>query len=189
MRLCDAFLKFRHGDETSNRCPAGPLRSTTTPDQFRCFRCGGWTPHGGLPSIERVAIVARETASITARLAEDYAWAHSVSFAPTRRGPGSNGRGLPHGDPTGNSVADTRRAAVRDRALLAARLLERALRDLRAADEAIGDALLAAEPPGPVDHTKAPFHDPASLFPGRPDLAEAHAARARRRARGEGVPT
>jgi hypothetical protein len=77
---------------------------------------------------------------------------------------------------------------VRAYAAIAARLLEEAVRALRSADDAIGGALIAAEPPGPKDHTPAPFHDPATLY-ARPDLAEAHSARDRRHLRGEGIPT
>lgn len=190
MRLCDWYL-FK-SDDPANRCPVGPLHDTAIRDPLHCARCEGWTPQGNLPSIDRVTILAREITSLVDRLADDYAWAHSVAFAPTRNGhvagAGSNGRAT-HSDPAGNAASDPRRAAVRGYAAIAARLTEQAIRALRLADEAIGDALLAAEPPGPKDHTKAPFHDPATLFPGRPDLAEAHAALARRHARGEGIPT
>ena len=180
-------------------CPA-PLRATAELDRLRCLRCGHWTPHGGLPSTERVTILVREATSLAGQLATDYAWAHSVAFDPARRGGGRNAKGV-HADPTGSVAADDRRhapghpleghpvgrLAVRDYTAVAARLLERAVRALRAADEAIGEALLAAEPPGPVDHTPAPYHD--SIPANRPDLADAHAARARRHTRGEGIPT
>lgn len=186
MRRCDWFI-FQLEDEPDdrNRCPTGPLRDTEQLEPFRCHRCGGWTPHGALPSIERANILARETASLVAKLAEDYAWAHSVAFAPTRRG--SNGRAPGHSDPTGNGTANTKRQIVKDYTTIAARLLERAVRALRSADEAIGDALFAAEPPGPVDHTPAPYHEPIPA--NRPDLEDAHAAQHRRQARGEGTPT
>jgi hypothetical protein len=186
MRLCAYWIRHRPGDPPSS-CPTGPLRHGDTPDPLRCARCGGWTPHGALPSIERVAILAREVASLTARLADDYAWAHGISFAPNGRS-GAGGRRGGHSDPTGGVIADETRITVRAYTAIAARLLETAVRALRSADEAIGDALLAAEPPGPKDHTPAPYHDPATLFPGRPDLADAHAARDRRHTRGEGVP-
>lgn len=185
MRLCGHWAPRRKGDPPSP-CASGPLRLGDHPDPLRCGRCGGWTPHGGLPSIERAAILSREVASLVGRLADDYAWAHGISFAPGSNG--SGGRRAGHSDPTGGLVADKTRVLVRAYAALAARLLEQAVRSLRSADEAIGDALFAAEPPGPKDHTPAPFHDPATLFPGRPDLAEAHGAQARRHARGEGIP-
>lgn len=174
-------------------CPA-PLRATAELDRLRCLRCGQWTSHGGLPSPERVAILVREATSLAGQLATDYAWAHSIAFDPARRGGTRNGKGS-HADPTGSVAADDRRLddgrpvgrlAVRDYTAVAARLLERAVRALRAADEAIGEALLAAEPPGSRDHTPAPYHD--SIPADRPDLADAHAARARRHTRGEGIP-
>lgn len=187
MRLCAHWIPRRQGDPPST-CPTGPLRLGDAPDPLRCAKCGGWTPHGGLPSIERVAILAREVTSLTARLADDYAWAHGIAFAPGGRN-GAGGRRNGHSDPTGGVVADQTRIIVRAYTAIAARLLEAAVRSLRSADEAIGDALFAAEPPGPADHTPAPFHDPATLYPGRPDLAEAHAAQQRRHTRGQGIPT
>jgi len=183
VRLCDWFVFDR--DDDRNRCRSGPLRATEQADRLRCFACGGWTPYGQLPSIERVALLAREAASILAQLDVDYRWAHSVAFAPTRRS--VNGRGSGHGDPTGSQVGSTARARTKDFAAVAARLLERAMRDLRAADEAVGEALQAAEPHGPADHTKAPYHD--TVPANRPDLAVAYDARSDRYARGEGIPT
>lgn len=186
MRLCEHWIRRRPGDPPSP-CATGPLRHSEHPDPLRCARCNGWTPHGSLPSIERVAILSREVASLTARLTDDYAWAHGIAFAPGSYG-GNGGRRHGHSDPTGGVIADTTRVIVRAYTAIAARLLETSVRALRSADEAIGDALLAVEPPGPKDHTPAPYHDPATLFPGRPDLADAHAAMARRQARGERIP-
>lgn len=174
-----------------------PLRDPDGAERLRCARCSGWAADGGLPSPERVAILVREATSLAAQLAVDYRWAHSVAFDPARRDSagGGNGRGR-HGDPTGNVVADDRRTkegrpvgrlAVRNSTAVAARLLERVVRDLRSADEAIGEALLAAEPPGPRDHVRAPYHD--TIPANRPDLEDAHDARRRRHARGEGIPT
>lgn len=174
-------------------CPA-PLRNTAELDRLRCLRCSGWTPHGGLPSTERVAILIREATSLAAQLATDYAWAHSVAFDPARRGGGRSSKGV-HSDPTGSVAADDRRLddgrpvgrlAVREYTAVAARLLERAVRALRAADEAVGEALLAAEPPGPTDHTKAAWHDNGRLRYPDPAVYEAQASR---RVRGEGIPT
>jgi hypothetical protein len=138
----------------------------------------------GLPSPERVALLTGEANSLLAKLAEDYAWAHSVACCPTRRAVA--GRGSGHTDPTGNTVADPARLAVSAHAAAAARLLELAVRDLRAADAEIGEALLAAEPPGPFDHTKAAWHDTGGLR--YPDPA-VYTAQLQRRTRGEGIPT
>lgn len=188
MRLCEHWIPRRAGEPPSP-CATGPLRAGDHPDPLRCARCAGWTPHGGLPSHERVTILARQVASLTDKLADDYAWAHGISFAPPSRNGNGGGRRHGHTDPTLGVITDHRRVIVRAYTAIAARLLEQAVRALRSADEAIGDALLAAEPPGPADHTPAPFHDPAILYPGRPDLAEAYAALERRHGRGEGVPT
>lgn len=186
MRLCDSFVL--DADDPRNRCRTGPLRAGTGPERLRCLRCAGWTPHGALPNPDRVTVLVREAISLLTELALEpkynYRWAHGIALSPNRSG--SNGRGSAHGDPTGNQTADPRRAVVRDCTVIAARLLERIVRDLRSADDAIGQALLAAEPPGPFDHTPAPYHD--AIPPTRPDLEEPYAARGRRRARGEGVP-
>jgi hypothetical protein len=167
---------------------AAPLRSTAQPDPLRCFACGAWTPHGALPTTQRISLLTSEVASLAAELDAAYAWSHSIGLTGTPLCDGSQTRGR-HSDPTGNAIADPARSTIRAYAIIAARLVEQAVRALRSADEAIGEALLAAEPPGPVDHTPAPFHDPATLFPGRPDLADAHSAKDGRHARGEGIPT
>ncbi len=170
MRFCD--------------CPA-PLRSTASLERLRCLRCAGWTPHGRMTPVDRNVLTTNELVSLATKIGEDYSWVHDLAYNPTRRGHG-NGRSTDVADPTLNLIlTNERRPFIAAYATIASRLLERALVALRNADEAIGDALYYAEPPGPADHTPAPFHDPATLFPGRPDLAEAHAAQARRRGRGE----
>lgn len=181
MKLCGHQPPF--GPDRPTSC-AAPLRDGANPDRLRCFACGAWTAHGALATPDHVAMLAREAASLAGQLAADYQWAHSVSLDPTRRA--QNGRSRTVSDPTGNSAADHRRAITAAYTTITARLLERAVRDLRAADEAIGEALLTAEPPGPKDHTKAAYHDTGGLR--YPDPA-VYAAQNQRRGRGEGVPT
>lgn len=182
MNLCHSLLYDPDDDGTDgrplNRCPSGPARST---NPFRCFRCGGWLGHGWLLAPPAVKLLASDAASLLDRLVVDYPFVHDLAHNPTRRA--QNGRSGAVGDPTGNNVADPRRARIHAYSLIVDRLVERAVRDLRYADEAAGDALYAAEPPGPQDHTKAPFHD--AIPANRPDLADAHDARDRRRDRGE----
>lgn len=181
MRLCE--------------CRVGPLRDSAHPNQLRCFRCGWWTAHGALSNQQRVHLEIREAISILDKLADDYAWAHGLSFAPPKLGNGlrrlgasddGEGVSIDYADPTGDLAANRRRLRVRAYTTIAARLLERIMRDVRSADDAIGEALLAAEPPGPVDHTKAPFHDTGGLR--YPDPA-VYDAQTRRRGRGEAIPT
>lgn len=160
---------------------AAPLRCTTVLDRTRCLRCAGWTAHGRILHPDRTAVLAGEARSLLAKLADDYPYVHDLAHDPTRRP--QNGRAAGVSDPTGRAVADTTRQTIRALTVISDRLLERAVRDLRNIDEAIGDALLAAEPPGPVDHTPAPFHD--TIPANRPDLEDAHAARHRRQGRGE----
>lgn len=165
------------------QCPR-PLRATSSLERLRCLRCAGWTPHGRVPTVERTIAQTGELVSFAAKIGEDYGWVHDLAHDPTRRGHG-NGRSTDVANPTLEVLMHERRPLIVAYATVAGRLLERSLITLRQADEAIGDALYCAERPGPADHTPAPFHDPASLFPGRPDLAEAHAAQDRRRARGD----
>jgi hypothetical protein len=166
------------------QCSA-PLRSTAALDRLRCLRCGHWTPHGWLTTVDRATALTNEIISLATKIGEDYGWVHDLAHDPTRRGHG-NGRSSDVADPTlALILMHERRPYVAAYATIASRLIERAAVAARNADEAVGEALLAAELPGPADHTLAPFHDPTSLYPGRPDLAEAHAAKARRRGRGE----
>lgn len=168
-------------------CPA-PLRSTASLERLRCLRCAGWTPHGRLLTVDRNVVQTNELISLATKIGEDYGWVHDLAHDPGRRG-GAGGRSSGVADPTLELILmHERRPFIAAYATLAGRLVDRALVALRNADEAVGDALYCAELPGPADHTPAPFHDPTSLYPGRPDLAEAHAAKNRRRARGEGTP-
>jgi hypothetical protein len=176
MRLCDSLV-FDH-DHDQNRCPSGPWRSA---NPFRCFRCGGWLGHGRLLEPPDLKLLAGEATSLLGRLLEDYPYVHDLAHSPTRRP--QNGRSGVVGDPTGNHVGDPRRARIRAYGLVVDRLVERAVRDLRHADEAAGDALYAAEPPGPAGDIPSPYGDPIPA--NRPDLEDAHAARGRRRGRGE----
>lgn len=164
-------------------CDLGPLRSAFAPDKIVCRRCGHFTPHGQPANPDRVRAMAAEIRSLAAELAKQWPYVHDLAHDSTRRV--QNGHASGPSDPTGSQATDPTRLYVGDRAAVISRLLERALWALRNADEAVGDCLLAAEAPGPAEHVQAPFHDPASLFPGRPDLADAHAAKARRNERGE----
>lgn len=164
-------------------CELGPLRSPFAADKIVCRRCGHFTPHGQPANPDRLRGHVAEIRSLAAELAGQWPYVHDLAHGPTRRA--QNGRASGPSDPTGTQATDQTRLYVAVRAAVISRLLERALWALRNADEAIGDCLLAAETAGPAEHVQAPFHDPATLFPGRPDLAEAHAAKARRAARGE----
>jgi hypothetical protein len=128
-------------------------------------------------SVLRLQLACREAHSLLNQLEQDLAW----DVAPAK----SEGLGIRGGvsNPTLAAVVDTRGASVRRWRVLAARRLERAIAELRLADEATGAACLAAET-RPPDHVRAPYND---TFPdGRPDLEDAHAAKARRTGRGEG---
>jgi hypothetical protein len=114
-------------------------------------------------------------------LVNDYRWAHEEGLGPARRG--QIGRGSDTADPTGGTVADERKASLREHLRLAGRALALACYHVAVAREAVKDGLSAVDGGG-EDHTPAPYHD---VIPeGRPDLAESHAALERRLARGEG---
>lgn len=181
MRLCDSLLAWKP-DDRGNRCPSGPFRSV---DPFRCLRCGGWLDHGRLLEPAHFRFLTGEAISLLKQITEDYPYVHDLAHNPTRHP--QNGRSGVVGDPTGNHVADPGRARIRAYALIVGRLLEQTVRGLRHADDACGDALYAAEAPGPKEHTKAPFHDSSPRLIGRPDLDDAYAAQDRRRARGESL--
>ena len=185
MRLCD-FLLFDPDDDGTdgrplNRCPAGPWREGTDPP--KCWRCGGWVPHGPLLDPICLKVLAGEASSLLAKLVDDWPYVHDLAHNPTSRP--QNGRSGSRPDPTGNSASDRRRAVTAAYATVACRLVERVVVTLRHADDAAGSALYSAEPPGPKDHVKAAYHDGRGPLVGRPDIEDAHAARDRRRARGE----
>lgn len=180
MDLCHSLVY--DPDDEKNRCPAGPFRST---DPYRCLRCGGWLDHGGLLDPAQFRFRIFEASSILKQLAEDYPFAHDLAHHPTRRP--QNGRSGLVGDPTANDAADRSRARIRAYTLIVDRLVEDVVRRLRHADDACGSALYAAEPPGPADHTKAPYHDGSLRLVSDAAMDEAYAAQDRRRARGEAL--
>jgi hypothetical protein len=139
--------------------------------------------HGRLLEPAHLKVLVGDAVSFLTQLADDYPYVHDLAHNPTSRP--QNGRSSAVADPTGNQVADAGRARIHVYALVVDRLIEGAVRDLRHADEAAGDALYAAEPHGPKDHTRAPYHD--TIPDNRPDLDEAYAAQDRRRARGEAI--
>lgn len=162
-----------------------PLRDTANPDRLRCNHCGHWTPHGRTFSNERALVAGKQIASLAGRIADDLAWLADIAHHPTRRE--TNGRASGHTDPTVAAFTNPRQQPTHAYTLVAARALERALAWLQVADIAAGEALQAAELPGPKDHVRAPYHD--KIPENRPDLAAAHAAKRRRAARAEGWGT
>lgn len=166
------------------RCACGGPASER--DRLRCGACHHWRPQGNLLSRRKVSELAAEAASLLSRFArEDYPWAHSMAWTPRKRDTVGGGQ-IIYSDPTLNAVENGQTLAIRDWAVLAARLLERAVEDLRVADAAIGFALLTADD-GPDEHHAYVAHD--AIPPEREDLKEAHAARDRRRERKEDVPS
>lgn len=163
---------------------ATPVRSLARRDRLRCYRCGGWTAYGRPHNAERAQLAAGQITSLAARTSTDLAWLASVVHQPTRRS--APGRATTTADPVLGAVITNEARPVSAYATIAARAVERALAWLHVADTAAGHALLAAEPAGLADHIPAPYHDPAVLYPGRPDLVEAHAAKERRAQRREG---
>jgi len=166
-------------------CPS-PLRSTATLERLRCLRCAGWTPHGRPNPVERTIGYTNELISLATKLSEDWGWVYDLAHDPTRHGH-STGRSSGSADPTLELIlTGERRPRIAAYATITSRLLDRAVVAMRNADQACGEALLAAEPPGPKDHTKAAFHDTGGLRYPEPEI---YAAQARRHARGEGTPT
>ncbi|MGH9002509.1 MAG: hypothetical protein ACRDYV_05210, partial [Acidimicrobiia bacterium] len=162
------------------RCPGGPLRNTAHPDRrLWCSACLGATPYGRPIPRDQLHKTVRDATSRLAKLEEDLSWDIGTARAGGLGAIGRSGTS----DPTGDLVTDPRDAAVRAWRLVAYRRLERALAWLLLADEAAGAMCYAAET-RPPDHVQAPYFD---TFPtGRPDLEEAHTARANRATRGDG---
>lgn len=169
-------------------CACPRVSRVGSSDPLRCGRCSLWTPSGRPATREKAVRAAEEAISLLTRSQEDYAWlVGSLYGLQRRRGSagGASGNRLAWSDSTGDLAGSEAHLRARAYASLASRFLLRALLELRRADEAIGEALYALDP-GPVP--KVDFAVTDVVPSGRPDLAEAHAARARRWARGEGVP-
>ena len=139
--------------------------------------------HGRLLEPAHLRLLISDAVSLLGRLTDDYPFTYDLAHYPTRRP--QNGRSGVVGNPTANAVADPRRAQIRAYSLIVDRLVEDAVKALRHADDAAGEALLLGEPPGPREHVKSAFHDSSPRLIGRPDLDEAYAAQDRRRDRDE----
>lgn len=177
-------------------CPR-PIRDAITRDRLRCAGCGGWTPNGSPLSRVDFTKHSDEAASLLENATAEYAWLEGTLYGLQRHGTGS-GRTSGPSDPTGAQVASEGLDRGRSWAALASRLLQRALAELQRVDEAVGEARYAIDrgPVAKVDYAPTDMPCPrckglgrlAVVPEGRRDLAEAHAAASRRRARGEGVP-
>lgn len=161
MRLCE--------------CPT-PVRRLDSHDRLRCHRCQGWTPHGRPLTRPRLERTTDDIASLTGRLADDLAWDLARRGDTARGAPGPS-------DPTQAAALDQRQRRVADWAALAGRMVERAREWLLLADQAAGEMLQAADP-GPPEKTLGPWYP--EVPSGRPDIVEAHRAKARRADRKEG---
>ncbi|MCA1572469.1 MAG: hypothetical protein LC798_19650 [Chloroflexi bacterium] len=148
-------------------------------DRLRCALCAGYTPYG--PELDLVELKRRVRFAIARILnvAEEYRWA--CEYVP-RRGPCVPVSRVESGDPTGNQAVSPQAAQIASWRLVAARAIDQLLDHADVADAALGEARYVADP-GPADHVKAAWHD--TVPANRPDLADAYAARARRRERGE----
>jgi len=159
------------------RCKA-PLWAAVASDGLKCGRCGAWTPFGNPTTAERFTRRLDEVDSLLGRIRDDYVMILGIGYGLSVSG--GVGRRSSPSDPTLSAVTDGRRERVRRLTVLAARILERALADIKRVDEALGDALLAVDH-GPADRAGGQWYE------GDPTLLHADAveAQGRRQARGE----
>lgn len=150
-----------------------------------CKACGGAAPRGRrLPQREALEVCDR-AAGITARLRADLVYAEQATYGIRAR-PDHAAHQTGHSDPTAGGVTGGPRSDAGQWVALAGQWARQALAWLVLADEAAGRALIATDPHrGQADHVAAPYHDAQTLYPGRPDLQLAHAAKQRRAQRGE----
>lgn len=164
------------------RCDA-PLRDTSSPTRRSwCSRCGGVTAYGRRLSLEETRRLVEQAHSLLERILTDITYA-TESVYGIQASLGEGGRPSGHSDPT-SRINQERRSDSATFLALSAQWVKQSVAWLTNADEAAGLALYGTDPHrGPTDHVKAPHHD---TFPaGRPDLAQAHDAKAKRSARGE----
>lgn len=152
---------------------------------------------GGRLSLEETAHLTAWAHSLLDKILTDLALTHEALYG-LQAPPESNGGGRPKGSHSEPAVRagkgwTTPEGEYRDRWLeasaaagMAAQWVKTAVSNLVLADEAAGLALLKTDPHrGLAEHVPAPYHDPATLRTGRPDLAAALDAQHRRRGRGE----
>lgn len=164
------------------RCDA-PLRDTSSSSRrFHCVRCSGVTAYGRRLSLDETRRLVGQAHSLLERILVDITYA-TESVYGIQASLGEGGRPSGHSDPT-SRINQERRSDSATFLALSAQWVKQSVAMLTNADEAVGRALYGTDPHrGPTEHVKAPHHD---TFPaGRPDLAQAHNARERRRGRGE----
>jgi hypothetical protein len=161
-------------------CDRGPVHCLAARERLRCAACGGWTPYGRPASITLAERAATDAAGIFARALDDLAKIQPHLTSPTRRGETIRTSGP--SDSVGALVADPRRLAAREWAVLASRLLERAVLHLRLMDDALGRALEVLDP-GPASTPSALEVFPPLVIDA--ELDTIRAAARRRAARGE----
>jgi hypothetical protein len=165
-------------------CPKGPTTNTSLRDRRYCIQCQGWNPprrHHRSADLDRQA---KNALRLLRAFVDEYRWA--ASYTTTAGGANLPVRGGGRPDPTGNTAVDIRVATVNSWRRLAASFFLDAVRALENADIALGEARYAVDP-GPGEHVRSVWHEP--IPEGRPDLEEAHAAKVRRTARGDGYGT
>lgn len=158
-------------------CPR-PVRDLAHVDRLRCAACAGLTPYGRTPDPTVLRRQVQHAIGRLLHLVDEYRWA--CEYVPRR--PPAVGRNGDRSDPTGNGAVDPQAATIAAWRTVAARAIDQLLERADLADAALGEARYVADP-GPSDHVRAPYHEPVPA--NRPDLVEAHAAKARRRARGD----
>lgn len=161
-------------------CDHGPVHCLVARERLRCAACGAWTPYGRPASLPLAARAATDAAGIFARALDDLAKIQPHLSEPTRRGETIRTSGP--SDSVGSLVADPRRLAAREWAVLASRLLERAVLHLRLMDDALGRALEVLDP-GPASTASALEVFPPLVTDDELDVARA--AQGRRSTRGE----
>lgn len=167
------------------RCEcARPARDPHTGDRERCVACGGWTPHGRREPKHGMARTIAELHSLIDRIASDWR-GFGDDPRPSCRGETTGTTDIAWSDPT--FAAATRSRYIDDWLVLCARFLDRTRLELRRADDAMGRALYAADPP-PERHNGHWWDNmPVADTAGADDTERAQllAAQARRHARGE----
>jgi len=170
------------------RCEcAHPSRDPHTGDRDRCVACGGWTPHGHRTPRGGFSETIAELHGVLDRIATDWQ-GFGDDPAPSRRGGTTTGStDIAWSDPTYATAVAHHRAYIDQWLILCCRFLDRARLELLRADDAIGRALYAADPP--PERLDGNWWDniPVTDTAGADDTERARllAAQSRRHARGE----
>jgi hypothetical protein len=164
-------------------CQCRPADRRLSTEPLLCSTCRGWVSRGRPLTPGQFGAAKRDCESLLANLGAEHPWVLSLCYDGAGHGePGPRGSERP--DPTGSLASSEQHGRIAAYTALSGRFLILAVKFLRQADEALGQACYEADR-RPAERTEGEWY-PIVAVPN--EVEAARKAQARRLARGEGAP-